>query len=40
MYDTLESNRDNQIITSNEETNIMKNIEAICEKTDREAESD
>jgi hypothetical protein len=40
MYDTLLSNRDNQVITSNEETDMIQNIEATCEKTDREAESD
>ena len=40
MYDNLLSNRDNQIITSNEETDMIRNIEATCEKTEREAESD
>jgi hypothetical protein len=41
MYDTLLSNRDNQVITSNEETDMIQNIiEATCENTEREAESD
>jgi len=38
--ETLVSKRDSQVLTSNEETDMMQMLETICEKSDRDAESD